>query len=174
MEPLDEYEQYIMLHRDFSKAYSQVYKHVMEFYPLPQKFIKEAKPEIDTYVEKFAVDPGDPEKHDTFDNLLYFARNFKDFAAHANEVYEEYKGLHGESGEYIKSVFRLKEKCNGPDHGDSEFAKLIPALNKLIGGFKRVEQKTNEAARNLQQLQSDWRKLKENIDPENRGTAWPL
>ena len=171
MKPKDEYEQYVMLHRDFSQVYSKMHKHIMEFYPVPQKFIQEAAPEIDIYVEKFSANAVDPGCHYSFDSLLFFAKNLKAFAADTNEVFEEYKGLHGESGDYIKKVFRLKEKSG--DEG-AELTQLIPALNHLIGGFRRIEQKTNEAAKNLLQLQSEWRKLKANIDPEKNETAWPL
>jgi hypothetical protein len=174
MTPVEEYEQYEILHRDFSKAYAQVYKHVMDFYPQPQKFIQEATPEIDTYVEKLSATANKQDEEGSFQALFYFAKNFKAFAAEANDVFEEYKGLQGESGSYIKSVFRLKEKNPGNYSGAAEFTKLVPVLNKLIGGFRRIEQKTEENAKAFRQLQNEWRRLKANIGPEKKGTAWPL
>lgn len=173
MAPDNEYEQYVMLHRDFSKTYSQVYKHIMDFYPLPEKFIHEAAPEIETYIEKLAAGATGPDGDSSFQQLTYFARNVKAFATTANEVFEEYKGLHGESGSYIKKVFRLKELCMDDDAGD-EFARLIPVLKKLIGGFKQIDEKTDQAAKNLQKLQSEWISLKANLGPNKNGTAWPL
>jgi len=174
MTPGEELAQYETLHRDFSKTYSKVYKHVMDFYPQPQKFIQEATPEIDTYVEKLSANAESPVGGGSFQALFSFARNFKAFAADADAVFEEYKELHSESGNYIKNVFRLKEKSHDAITGASDFARLIPVLNKLITGFKKIERKTDEAERNLQKLQSEWRRLKANIRPEKGGTAWPL
>lgn len=170
----EEYEQYIMLHRDFSKTYSQVYKHVMDFYPEPQKFVQETVPEIDTYVKGIAGSAHHPESQGSFQALTYFARNVKELAANANEVFEEYKALHNESGHYIKDIFRLKEKVPDIETNPNEFTKLIPVLKKLISGFKRIERRTDETAKTLQQLQRDWKKLKTNISDEEKGTAWPL
>ena len=170
----EEYEQYIMLHRDFRRTYSQVYKHVMDFYPEPQKFIEEAAPEIDTYVKSISNNSPHPESQGSFQTLSSFSRSVKEFAADANEVFEEYKELHSQSGLYIKDVFRLKEKGHDANANPDEFTKLIPLLSKLISGFKRVERKTDETAKTLQQLQSDWRKLKTNISDEKKGSAWPL
>ncbi len=173
MTPGEEYAQYESLHRDFSKTYMRVYKHVMDFYPLPQKFIQEATPEIDKYVEKLSGAVGTTEGT-SFQALFGFAKNFQAFAADANKVFEEYQGLQAESGRYIKNVFRLNERNQNPADGAPEFAKLIPVLTRLVGGFKSIEQKTNEAARNLQQLQNEWRRLKANTSNEKGGTAWPL
>ena len=174
MRPEEEYEQYEQLHRDFSKTYLKVYKHVMDFYPLPQKFIQEATPEIDSYVEKLSGRDNGPDGGRSFQALFCFAKNFQAFAADANHVFEEYQQLQSESGHYIKNVFRLKEKSTGPDSGATEFARLIPVLTRLVGGFKRIEQKTEAADQNLQQLQNEWRRLKANSLSEKDGTAWPL
>ena len=170
----EQYEQYMTLHRDFSQAYSKVYKHVMDFYPLPQKFIKDAAPEIDSYVEKFSAIEKAPDQRDSFEDFFYFAKNFKEFAANANGVFEEYKGLHGESGNYIKTIFKLKERHRSSHDEPEEYVRLIPVLNKLIGGFKDVKQKTDEAAKNLQQLQSEWGSLKEKMNVAKKSNAWPL
>jgi len=172
MTAAEQYEQYMVLHRDFSDTYTKVYKHVMDFYPLPQKFIQVAAPEIDSYVEKFAVHQNEPDESDSFQHLFYFAKNFKDFAADANGVFEEYKGLHGESDNYIKAIFKLKEK-NHTGAEVVEYVQLIPVLNKLIDGFKVVKQKTDEAAKNLQLLQTEWGSIKQKIEPVN-GTVGPL
>jgi hypothetical protein len=172
MTPREELEQYEMLHRDFSKTYARVYKHVMDFYPQPQEFIKEATPEIDAFVEKLSAGTGKPEMGSSFEALFCFAKHFQTFAAEANDVFDEYKELHTESGTYIKNIFRLREK--GPDAGTSEFARLIPVLSGLIGKIRKIEQRTDEAAKNLCQLQSEWRRIKENMDPAKKGNAWPL
>lgn len=174
MTPEGDYQQFTMLHRDFSKTYSQVYKHVMDFYPEPQKFIQEAKPEIDTYVEKISMQESHPESQHTFKAVLYFATNFKEFADTTNNVFEEYKNLHSESDHYIKDIFKLKERGQDAETHQNEFTKLIPVLNKLITGFKRIEQKTDETAKTFQQLQSEWAKLKTTLHSEGQGTAWPL
>jgi hypothetical protein len=160
MTPEEEYEQYMRLHRNFSETYTTVYKHVMDFYPLPQKFIQEAAPKVESYVEDFWDHKNAPPENDSFREIVFFARNFKEFAANANNVFEEYKGLHGQSGNYIKAIFRLKEKSVA---GGDDYAKLIPVLNKLIDGFEEVKQKTDKAAKDLQKLQMEWSSLSEKM-----------
>jgi hypothetical protein len=172
MTPEEQYEQYMKMHRDFSQSYAVVYKQVMDFYPLPQKFIKEAEPEIDGQIEKLWTCRNNPTAEDTFHDFIYFAKNFKDFAGMANTIFEEYTELRNESGNYIKTVFRLKEKNYEDNCVKDEYAELIPVLHKLIGGFNEVKQKTEEAARNLLKLQREWTSLKEKMDPA-KGSAPP-
>ena len=161
MTPEEEYEHYMTLHRSFSEAYTTVYKHVMDFYPQPQKFIQEAAPKVDDYVEDFWDHKNALHENSSFRTLVFFAQNFKKFAENANNVFEEYKVLHSQSGNYIKTIFRLKEK-NVEDCND--YAKLIPTLNKLITGFEEVKQKTDKAAKELEKLQMEWRHLSEKMN----------
>jgi hypothetical protein len=161
MAPQEQYEQYLLLHRGFSETYSKVYKQVTDFYPLPQKFILEAAPEIDGYVEGFWEHKNDPHESDSFRDLVFFANNFQAFTLHANHVFNEYKELHSESDRYIKTIFRLKEKKLADV---SDYAQLVPVLNKLITGFQQVKQKTDEAAKKLRQLQADWGSIKEKMN----------
>jgi hypothetical protein len=173
MTPEEQYEQYMRMHRDFSQSYAMVYKQVMDFYPLPQKFISEATPEIDNQLEKLWTCRNNPTAEETFHDFIYFAKNFQEFAGTANSIFEEYTELRNKSGDYIKTVFRLKEK-NLPDNiGRDEYVELIPVLNKLIGGFNQVKQKTNEIAKNLLKLQSDWLSLKQKMIPP-KGSTPPL
>ena len=165
----EQYQQYLALHRNFSESYSQVYKHVMDFYPQPQKFIKEAAPEIDSYVERFSAYRTRVAGEESFQQFFYFAKSFKEFATETNGVFEEYQGLHGESGNYIKTIFKLKEKGYGDTEDSTQYVELIPVLSKLIGGFEHVEKKTEEAAKRLQQLQSEWGNIKTKMSP----TSWP-
>jgi len=174
MAPGKDFEQYEQLHRDFSKTYMKVYKHVMDFYPLPQKFIREAAPEIDNYVEKLSAGDASPEGGRSFQALFSFAKDFQAFASDANKVFEEYQELQSESGRYIKTVFKLNERHQSRNEGATEFASLIPVLTRLVGGFQRIEKKTEEAAKNLRQLQNEWRRLKANNIEDRGGTAWPI
>jgi len=168
----EKYQQYKLLHKNFSDTYAKVYKHVMDFYPQPQKFIREATPQIDSYIDKFSDYHHPPDKDDSFEDVVYFARNFKDFASNANGMFEEYKGLHTESGNYIKTIFKLKEKNADTLEGSADYIRLIPVLSKLITGFERIKQKTDEAAKNLCQLQAEWGSLKEKMNPD-KPTIWP-
>jgi len=161
----EEYEQYLVLHRNFSDTYAQVYKHVMDFYPLPQKFIKEATPELDGYIEKFWAHENSPVEGESFRNLVFFAKNFREFANNANGIFEEYQGLHGESGKYIKTIFKLKEKIPAGVNASNEYTRLVPVLKKLITGFEQIKQKTEKTAKNLQLLQAEWGSLKSKMNP---------
>jgi regulator of replication initiation timing len=160
MTPEEDYNQYMQLHRNFSETYTMVYRHVMDFYPLPQKFIQEAAPKVDSYVEDFWTHKNAPPENSSFRELVFFAQSFKQFATEANNVFEEYKGLHGQSNKYMKAIFSLKQNTNA---GADEYAKLIPVLNKLITGFEDVKQKTEKAAKKLQKLQMEWTSLKEKM-----------
>jgi hypothetical protein len=163
MSPQEQYDQYLKLHRDFSQSYAVVYKQVMDFYPLPQKFIQEATPEIDLQIEKFWECRNNPTEEESFRSFVHFAQNFREFAGTANNIFEEYKGLRGESGDYIKTVFRLKQK-NPTGNCAEEYVELIPVLNRLMNGFKQVKQKTEEAAKNLYKLQNEWGSLRQKIN----------
>ena len=162
MIPEEEYEQYMKLHRRFSETYTTVYKYVMDFYPQPQKFIQEAAPKVESYVEDFWDHKNAPPENGSFRELVFFAQDFKEFAANANNVFEEYKVLHSQSGNYIKTIFRLKEKSEA---NCNDYAKLIPELNKLITGFDQVKQKTDMAAKELQKLQIEWGSLSGKMKP---------
>ena len=164
MTPEEEYDQYLHLHQNFSEEYARVYKHVMDFYPQPQKFIREASPEIDSYIEQFWQNENSSHENEAFRKLVFFANNFKSFATHANSVFEQFKGLHGESGNYIKTVFKLKEKI--PPGRNPEYTRLVPVLKKLISGFEQIKQKTDETANNLRQLQTEWGSLKQKMNPD--------
>ena len=172
MTPEEQYEQYMKMHRNFSQSYAIVYKQVMDFYPLPQKFIQEAAPEIDGQIEKFWESRNNPTDEESFRHFFHFAKNFKEFAGIANSIFEDYKDLRNESGNYIKTVFRLKEK-NPTDHsGTDDYVELIPLLGKLMMRFQEVKQKTDEAAKRLSKLQCEWGSIKEKMNPP-QGTIRP-
>jgi hypothetical protein len=160
MIPEEEYEHYIKLHRRFSETYTTVYKYVMDFYPQPQRFIQEAAPKVECYVEDFWDHKNAPPENGSFRELVFFAQDFKEFAANANNVFEEYKVLHSQSGNYIKTIFRLKEKS---EVKRDDYAKLIPVLSKLITGFEEVKLKTDKAAKELQKLQTEWSALSQKM-----------
>jgi hypothetical protein len=161
----EEYNCYRSLHHDFSVSYASLHKHMLDFYPLPKKFIEETGPRIENYVRNYSIKEVNAKKNLSVEMIFYFSGSFSQFAAETVKLFDDYRLLYDESGMYMKRLFKLKESNPGQNPAGSaeEYIEMIPGLNALVGGLKSVEEKVCETEKKLAQLEAEWQSIQQTI-----------
>jgi hypothetical protein len=145
------YEDYRKAHRDFMKVYKVLYEEVCGFSFLPEKFIQEAEPIIDQYLEK---DASTQQLRIGLLAITDFINNFYLFMDEATEMFTEHQALAGQTMKYMEKVSFLNRKNQDRYIRDCEedYVQLIPELNSLRVALNRVKEKVEKTNESLVQL----------------------
>lgn len=157
------YEDYRKAHHDFMKAYKNLYEDVSSFSLLPERFIQQAEPVIDRYLNKPA--PSGSEHRIGLQVISDFINNFYVFMDDATEMFTEHQALAGHTMKYIEKVSFLNRKNQDRYIRDCEddYLQLMPELENLREILYMVRDKVDTTSRNLDRLKPVWERIKDKI-----------
>jgi len=156
------YEDYRKAHRDFMKVYKVLYEEVCGFSFLPERFIKEAEPIIERYLEK---DANSQELRIGLLAITDFINNFYLFMDEATEMFTEHQALAGQTLKYMEKVSFLNRKNQDRYIKDCEedYIQLIPDLNRLRMTLSAVKEKVEQTNESLDHLRPIWERIRDKI-----------
>lgn len=157
------YEDYRKIHYDFMKLYKQLYEDVCRFSLLPEKFIQEAEPVIDTYLNKSANAAS--ERKLGLQVITDFINNFYIFMDEATEMFTEHQTLTRQTMKYMERVSFLNRKNQDRyiRECEDDYLQLIPELYKLQDNLTLVRDKVDITGRNMNLLKPVWERIKNKI-----------
>ncbi len=157
------YEDYRKSHYDFMKAYKLLYEDVSSFSLLPERFIQQAEPIIDNYLNR-PTDSGNDQKMG-LQVITEFITNFYVFMDDATEMFTEHQALAGQTMKYIEKVSFLNRKnqdCYIRECED-DYVQLMPELNRLKEILYSVRDKVDSTGNHLNRLKPVWERIKDKI-----------
>ena len=156
------YDDYRKAHRDFMKVYKVLYEEVCGFSFLPERFIKEAEPIIERYLEK---DSNSQELRIGLLAITDFINNFYLFMDEATEMFTEHQALAGQTLKYMEKVSFLNRKNQDKFVKDCEedYIQLIPDLNRLRITLAAVKEKVDQTNESLDHLRPIWERKRDRI-----------
>ena len=155
------YEDYRKAHHEYMKVYKVLYEEVCGFSFLPEKFIQEAEPVIDRYLNK----PSDADQKIGLQVITYFISNFYACMDEATEMFTEHQALAGQTMKYMEKVSFLNRKNQDKYIRDCEddYLQLMPDLNKLRDSLVLVSEKVYKTSQTLNHLKPVWERIKDKI-----------
>jgi hypothetical protein len=156
------YEDYRNAHRDFMKTYKVLYEEVSGFSLLPERFIHEAEPLIDRYLDN---NTNTQQLRIGLMAITDFINNFYVFMDEATEMFTEHQALAGQTMKYMEKVSFLNRKnqdCYIRDCED-DYVQLIPELNNLRIALARVKEKVDQTNESLNHLKPIWDRIRDKI-----------
>jgi len=158
------YEDYRNLHHNFIKAYKGLYEEVAGFSLIPEKFVKEAEPVIQKYLDNTSA-PAVGERKIQLQAITDFISKFYEFMDNATEMFVEHQALCDQTVAYMEKVSDLNFRHKGQNLADFEddYLQMIPYLEKLNQGLALVQKKESQVARDMAGLRPDWETIKRKI-----------
>jgi hypothetical protein len=156
------YEDYRKAHRDFMKVYKVLYEEVCGFSFLPERFIKEAEPIIERYLEK---DANSQELRIGLLAITDFINNFYLFMDEATEMFTEHQALAAQTLKYMEKVSFLNRKNQDRFVKDCEedYVQLMPDINRLRAALNAVKEKVDQTNESLDHLRPVWERIRDKI-----------
>jgi hypothetical protein len=156
------YEDYRKAHHEFMRAYKVLYEEVSSFSFLPERFIHEAEPVVDRYLDKKAHG----EEHRIgLQVITDFIDNFYVFMDEATEMFTEHQALAAHTIKYMEKISFLNRKNQDRYIRDCEddYVQLMPDLNRLKNSLADVKVKVDQTTASLTQLKPVWERIKDKI-----------
>jgi len=159
------YDDYQRLHRTYIRAYKQLYEDVAAFSILPERFIHQAEPIIEKYLEDYKLTEASDQKQ-WLRVITDFISRFYEFMDEATEMFTEHQSLADETYAFLQRVSLLEAKYNEDKSRESEqeFVKLIPELHHLATCLKVVREAVDNTSARLQNLEPVWQDIKGKIN----------
>jgi len=156
------YEDYRKAHHEYMKVYKVLYEEVCSFSFLPEKFIQEAEPVIDQYLNKTS---SSVQQRIGLQVITDFINNFYGFMDEATEMFTEHQALAGQTMKYMEKVSFLNRKNQDRYIRDCEddYLQLIPDLNRLKDSLTQVREKVDQTSGSLNRLKPVWERIKDKI-----------
>ena len=157
------YEDYRKAHHDFMKSYKVLYEDVSVFSTLPERFIQEAEPVIDRYLNK-VTDAAEQQKIG-LQAITDFISNFYVFMDDATEMFTEHQALAGHAMRYLEKVSFLNRKNQDRyiRECEDDYLQLMPELNDLREILYMVRDKVDTTSKDLNRLKPIWERIKDKI-----------
>jgi hypothetical protein len=158
------YDDYRKMHHHFIRSYKILYEEVAGFSLLPEKFVKDAEPIIQRYLDT-TDSPAEGERRIQLQAITDFISRFYEFMDNATEMFVEHQALCDQTVAYMEKVGHLNYKHQGENPADFEedYIPLIPYLERLNENVAVVKKKENQVVRDLASLRPDWETIKEKI-----------
>ena len=156
------YEDYRKAHNEFMKLYRGLYNEVCGFSLIPEKFIQEAEPVIDRYLDKVA---GESQRSIGLEVIADFINNFYVFMDDATEMFTEHQALAGQTMKYMERVAFLNRKNQKRYIRDCEddYLQLMPELSRLKDSLTQVKDKVDQTTETLDSLKPVWERIRHKI-----------
>ena len=156
------YEDYRKAHTDFMKLYRNLYEEVCGFALIPEKFINEAEPVIDRYLDQVEKDD---HRNIGIQVIADFINNFYVFMDETTEMFTEHQALAGQTMRYMERVAFLNRKNQKRFIRDCEddYLQLIPELTRLKETLLQVKEKVDQTTETLDSLKPVWEKIRQRI-----------
>ena len=155
------YDDYRRLHYEFLHSYKTLYENVGGFVTLPEKFIKQAEPVIEKYLQKDFQLLYSADKKLRVQVITDFINRFYEFIDEVTEMFIVHQSLSEQALEYLDRVSVLNRKSDNRVVGYEEpYVKLIPELQNLLKTLRLAKEKADLTLVQLDSLKPVWEKIK--------------
>ena len=162
------YDDYRKAHHTFIRAYKNLYEEVAGFSLLPERFINEASPIIERFIEKTEYAPPSIEKKIHMQVIRDFVSRFYDFIDEATELFTEHQALADQAIAYMEKVSFINQRNTGkqPTEAEQDYLVLLSDLDRLTIGLKVVREQVDITCADLENIKPVWEKIRGSIDEE--------
>lgn len=147
------YETYCLRHDVFIGEYKMLYDDVAVFSALPEKFIDEADPVIQQFIESIKDEKTRAVDQERLKAITAFIERFYVFTDNATAMFEEHQIMADQTILYLQDVIKVKKTSA---NFNQTFAQLIPVLEKLEMALTSLQLKVDYLKVELGMLKPVW------------------